>query len=148
MNSIINTGRAPRAKLGIDEPDLEPILGVVTDRARELGMRFIWYSPTRYCMLNPASLGVGFKRCTAAEYNICIEPDGNVLPCQSYYRPVGNILNDRWDEIWNSPLFLAIRNRTGLPEDCEACPDLDTCGGGCPLSNGDQFVCTDSPSEG
>ncbi|MFA6242600.1 MAG: PqqD family peptide modification chaperone [Candidatus Hydrogenedentales bacterium] len=148
MNSIINTGRAPGSKLGIDQAALEPILGLVTDKAEELGLRFIWYSPTHYCQLNPAQLGVGFKRCTAAEYNICVEPDGNVLPCQSYYKPVGNLLKDDWKSIWESPLFLAIRNRTELPDDCVGCPDLEVCGGGCPLSGGDKFLCTDSASEG
>ena len=148
MNSFINTGRAPDSGLGIDEEDLEPILGLVTEKAEEVGMRFIWYSPTQYCVLNPAELGVGFKRCTAAEYNICIEPDGAVLPCQSYYKPAGNILKDEWKSIWESPLFLAIRNRTELPEDCKECPDMDVCGGGCPLSDGNQFLCSDSPSEG
>ena len=69
-----------------------------------------------------------------------MEPDGSVLPCQSYYEPVGNLLTDPWDRIWNSPLFLRFRNRikdpsgSGLPEDCWDCPDLDICAGGCPLA--------------
>ncbi|MCC6698288.1 MAG: radical SAM protein [Candidatus Hydrogenedentes bacterium] len=147
MNSIINTGRAPASGLGLDEAELEPILGMVTEKAEALGLRFIWYSPTQYCQLNPAALGVGLKRCTAAEYNICIEPDGQVLPCQSYYKPVGHILNDDWKTIWESPLFLAIRNRTNLPADCAECPDLDVCGGGCPLSDGTQFRCADNTTE-
>ena len=148
MNSFINTGRAPKSGLGLDEASLEPVLGMVTARAEELHMRFIWYSPTQYCVLNPAALGVGFKRCTAAEYNICIEPDGQVLPCQSFFKPAGHILRDDWKSIWEGPLFLAIRNRTALPAGCQACPDMDVCGGGCPLSDGNSFVCPDSTSEG
>lgn len=148
MNSLIYTGKAPESGLGIEEPDLEPILGLVTARARELGLRFIWYSPTRYCEMDPTTHDVGFKRCTAAEYNVCIEPDGQVLPCQSFFRPAGHILEDDWKTIWDSPLFTRIRTREDLPEMCEGCPDLEVCGAGCPLAAGDRFICTDSASEG
>jgi len=148
MNSIIHTGKAPESGLGLAEFELEPILGLVTGAAEELGLRFIWYSPTHYCKLNPAMHEVGFKRCTAAEYNICIEPDGQVLPCQSYYKPVGHILNDDWESIWESPLFLDIRNRANVADDCRGCPDFEICGAGCPLNDGSGFVCTDSHSEG
>lgn len=147
-NSLIYTGKAPASGLGIAEADLAPILGEITDRAEELGLRFIWYTPTHYCTLNPTMLGVGFKRCTAAEYNICIEPDGQVLPCQSYYQPAGHILKDEWESIWNSPLFRGIRSRAKADEACRSCPDFEVCGSGCPLSDGQQFVCADSVSEG
>lgn len=147
-NSLIYTGKAPESGLGIAESDVEPLLGVVTAKAEELGLRFIWYTPTQYCELNPTLFGLGYKRCTAAEYNICIEPDGNVLPCQSYYKPVGNILRDDWKSIWKSPLFEDIRTRKAAPEKCRECPDLVVCGAGCPLREGDRFLCTDSHSEG
>ena len=148
MNSLIATGRAPESGLGIAEPELEPVLGLVNAVARHLKMRFIWYTPTHYCKLNPTTHGLGYKRCTAGEYNICIEPDGAVIPCQSYYQPAGHILRDEWGAIWNSPLFTAIRERSSVPESCRGCPDFEVCGSGCPLSSGDRFLCTDSTSEG
>lgn len=148
MNSLIYTGKAPDSGIGIEETDLDAILAAVVNVAQDLGMRFIWYTPTRYCELNPTTFDLGLKRCTAAEYNVCIEPDGQVIPCQSYYQPAGNILQEDWDTIWNHPLFLKIRNRSEIPELCIECPDLDVCGAGCPLSDGKQFVCSDSPSEG
>jgi radical SAM protein with 4Fe4S-binding SPASM domain len=148
MNSIIYTGKAPQSSLGIEETELEPLLGLITAKADELGLRFIWYSPTHYCKLNPTMHGLGYKRCTAAEYNICVEPDGAVIPCQSYYQPVGNILTDDWKSIWQSPLFREIRGRDAVSDDCRECPDFEVCGSGCPLSSGDRFLCTDSSSEG
>ena len=54
------------------------------------------------------TLDLGVKGCTAALYNMCVEPDGNVLPCQSYYQPLGNLLNDEWDSIWNHPLAVPL----------------------------------------
>ena len=135
-------------KKAIEETDLASILNVVTGKAAELGLRFIWYTPTHYCKVNPATFSVGYKRCTAAEYNICIEPDGAVIPCQSYYEPVGNILTDPWETLWNSPLFKKIRGREAAPPECCTCPDFEVCGSGCPLSEGERFLCTDSASEG
>jgi radical SAM protein with 4Fe4S-binding SPASM domain len=148
MNSLIYTGKAPESGLGIEERDLEPILGLATARASDLGLRLIWYSPTRYCEMDPTVHGVGYKRCTAAEYNICIEPDGRVLPCQSFFEPVGHILEDEWKEIWESEIFKKIRSRADLAEECTDCADLEVCGGGCPLLSGDRYICTDSTSEG
>lgn len=148
MNSFIQTGAAPQSGHGLDDIALEEILSRVVEQAEDCDMRFIWYTPTHYCQFNPASYGLGLKRCTAAEYNICVEPDGDVIPCQSYYEPAGNILRDDWDAIWHSDLFKAIRTRARVADTCRTCPDLATCGGGCPLSEGDRFLCTDSVSEG
>ncbi|MEI6291661.1 MAG: SPASM domain-containing protein, partial [Chloroflexota bacterium] len=71
--------------------------------------------------------------CTAALYNMCIEPNGDVLPCQSYYKSLGNILLDDWNMIWNHPLSINLRNRSDIPDKCGSCNLLAECGGGCPL---------------
>ena len=76
---------------------------------------------------------MGVKGCTAALYSMCIEPDGAVLPCQSYYQPLGNLLGDSWDSIWNHELSLRLRERRGLPAKCGDCALIAECGGGCPL---------------
>ena len=118
---------------------LAPVLVAVRERAAELGMRFLWYTPTAYCRLSPLELELGPRRCNAGEYSICVEPNGDVLPCQSYYTPAGNILCDPWERIWNSRLFRSFRERVadprrcGLPEQCWDCPDLSLCAGGCRL---------------
>jgi radical SAM protein with 4Fe4S-binding SPASM domain len=79
------------------------------------------------------ALDLGVKGCTAALYNMCVEPDGNVLPCQSYYQPLGNLLADEWDTIWNHELAVRLRERRNLPIKCEGCGLLAECGAGCPL---------------
>jgi radical SAM protein with 4Fe4S-binding SPASM domain len=90
-----------------------------------------------YCRLSPVELEIGAKRCNAGEYSMCVEPNGDVLPCQSYYVAAGNLLKDPWESIWDSELFLGFRDReldpaaSGLPEMCWECPDLPLCGGGC-----------------
>ncbi len=78
---------------------------------------------------------------------MAIEPDGTVLPCQSYYKPLGNILADKWESIWQNELCKSIRGRKYLDEECMVCGMKDTCGGGCPLAaeHGD-YVCMDRHS--
>ncbi|MGC9520660.1 MAG: radical SAM protein [Anaerolineae bacterium] len=139
MNGIIHAGGGTSTPAAIPAEDMAALLAAVRDEAERLNMRFLWYTVTDYCRLSPVALGLPPKRCNAAEYSICIEPNGVVLPCQSYYVTAGNILADPWESIWNSELFLSFRNReedpqaAGLPEACWDCPDLEMCGGGCRL---------------
>jgi radical SAM protein with 4Fe4S-binding SPASM domain len=80
------------------------------------------------------TLDLGVKGCTAALYNMCIEPDGSVIPCQSYYHPLGSILKDDWKSIWEHDLAISLRQRKYTQEQCRGCALLPECGGGCPLS--------------
>ena len=47
-----------------------------------------------------------------------IAPDGGVIPCQSWLssRPLGNILADDWDKIWQSERCAAIRAKSAKME--------------------------------
>ncbi len=133
-NALIYAGSGEVVGTGLPEKDLEPILELVRAKTDEYGQRLIWYTPTQYCHFDPMQLELGVKACTAAMYNMCIEPNGDVIPCQSFYQPVGNILRDPWDEIWNHDLSLWLRERKYAPEKCTDCGLLQECGGGCPLS--------------
>jgi radical SAM protein with 4Fe4S-binding SPASM domain len=137
MNGMIYSGGGFANPMAIPEDEMPALLIRVRDTAEELGMRFLWYTPTEYCRMSPVELEIGAKRCNAGEYSMCIEPNGDVLPCQSYYVAAGNILRDPWEAIWNGDLFVSFRDREldprgyGLPEKCWECPDLPLCGGGC-----------------
>jgi radical SAM protein with 4Fe4S-binding SPASM domain len=147
MNSIIYSGEAKSGKVAVTERELEKALHEVTEAATRNNLRFIWYTPTQYCKLDPMDLSIGIKQCTAGKFNMLIEPDGTVLPCQSYFEPVGNILKDDWDKIWNHPLLVSLRNRDYVMEKCHTCEKLNVCGGGCPLElQKDSYVCPDSLS--
>jgi radical SAM protein with 4Fe4S-binding SPASM domain len=135
-NSLIYSGKAPQiAKdFAIDETSLEPILAKIRDKTRALGMEFTWYTPTEYCEVNPLQLELGIKSCSACRISMAIEPDGTVIPCQSYsIAPLGNILKDEWEKIWQNPVCLRLRERKYVPEKCFECPSLNICGAGCPL---------------
>ena len=133
-NALIHAGHGAEVGSGLPEGSLAPVLREVRERTEAHGQRLIWYTPTQYCHFDPVEAELGVKGCTAARYNMCVEPDGAVLPCQSYHHPIGNLLRDSWDSIWNHDLALRLRHRTYMSDDCHACSLVAECGGGCPLS--------------
>ena len=146
-NSLIYSGKgnAISEEFALPLETLNELLPKIHDKANQLGLKFLWYTPTQYCRLNPVELGLGVKSCTAAMINMCISPNGDVFPCQSYFESLGNILKDNWQKIWNHSLAVKIRKREYAEPKCEGCPQLQVCGGGCPLElQNKNYVCTET----
>lgn len=133
LNALIYSGRGATVGTGLRERDLQPILDMAAERTAERGQRLIWYTPTQYCEFDPTQHNLGVKGCTAALYSMCVEPNGDVLPCQSFYQPLGSLLDHPWESIWNHTLAVELRERRNLPQKCGGCSLLPACGGGCPL---------------
>jgi radical SAM protein with 4Fe4S-binding SPASM domain len=134
LNALIYAGSGASCGSGLKETELKPLLSLARSRTEIHNQRLIWYTPTQYCHFDPMELELGVKGCTAALYNMCIEPDGAVIPCQSYYQPLGSFLEDPWEQIWEHDLALSLRQRNFVDEKCGGCNLLAECGGGCPLS--------------
>jgi len=134
LNALIYSGRGLNVGTGLKESELPALLDIACQKTSTYNQRLVWYTPTCYCQFDPLQLELGVKGCTAALYNMCIEPDGGVIPCQSYYQTLGNILNDPWQRIWQHDLATSLRERRNLPGACSDCALLAECGGGCPLA--------------
>jgi len=134
LNALIYSGQGSTVNTGLQEKDLPALLELATDFTQKSGQRLIWYTPTQYCHFDPLQLELGIKGCTAAYYNMCIEPDGQVIPCQSYYESLGDFLTSPWSAIWEHPLALSLRHRKDVPQACKTCDFFTECGGGCPLA--------------
>jgi radical SAM protein with 4Fe4S-binding SPASM domain len=134
LNALIYSGRGKSVGTGLSEQELFPLLDEAKKITQSYGQRLIWYTPTQYCNFDPVLNDLGVKGCTAALYNMCIEPNGDVLPCQSYYQSLGNMLDQPWDSIWNHDLSRSLRERKYLMPKCSTCALVSECGGGCPLS--------------
>lgn len=134
LNALIYAGKGKDVGTGLNEEELKPILELAQRKTQIQDQKLIWYTPTLYCYFNPMEMGLGVKGCTAALYNMCVEPDGSVIPCQSYYQQLGNLLNDPWKSIWEHDLALHLRERKYLPQGCQTCSLLEECGAGCPLA--------------
>lgn len=77
------------------------------------------------------SLGMNVPMCGAALSNMAVAPDGTVVPCQSWLgtdASLGNILTDRFKDIWEHPKCKALRAMT--EEQALGCP-FRTEKGGC-----------------
>lgn len=140
LNALIYAGKGEAVGSGLQEVELPGILESARKITQEHDQRLIWYTPTQYCHFNPLQLDLGIKGCTAALYNMCIEPNGDVIPCQSYYQSIGNLLKNQWSEIWEHPLAQQLRHRKDIPEGCRTCDFLLECGGGCPLARQHQDI--------
>jgi radical SAM protein with 4Fe4S-binding SPASM domain len=134
-NSLICSGKGTncRKENGLTIPELKELLKEACEKAEKLGIELQWYSPTCYQELNPIDFGFGVKQCSAACYNMTVQPNGTILPCQSWPETVGNILADDWEIIWNSPICRKLRGHQLAPGKCLDCEFVLTCGGGCPL---------------
>lgn len=132
MNMVIRTGDA------VGQPDLgyTQIGELVLDlkaAAEAKGVKFVWYSPTPYCLFNPAAVGLGSPACSAADGLLSIAPDGGVLPCSSFERGVGNLLLEDFEVIWERQAARYWREKRFLPPGCQDCEFSALCCGACPL---------------
>jgi radical SAM protein with 4Fe4S-binding SPASM domain len=137
-NTLICSGRGTctRQDSGISPDELKGALSRALEMADKVGIRLEWYSPTCYKQFNPVEFGFGVKACSAAQYNMTIEPDGSVIPCQSWLKEkVGNVVRDSWQSIWNHPVCIGFREKAYLKDrkECRGCEYLPECYGGCPL---------------
>jgi radical SAM protein with 4Fe4S-binding SPASM domain len=133
LNALIYSGNGLTVGTGLRENELQPVLDMAQRKTAERGQKLIWYTPTQYCQFDPTANHLGVKGCTAALYSMCVESNGDVLPCQSYYHSLGNLLSDPWESIWNHELSVRLRERRILPAKCDGCILVAECGGGCPL---------------
>lgn len=134
MNLVIPTGSAPiNEGLVVRYREIGPYLVNVQKKAQALGVEFIWYSPTPMCIFNPITHGLGNKGCAACDGLISVGADGQVLPCASFDKPVGDLLQQPFEEIWNGPEATAFRGKSSAHELCRTCENFHICNGACPL---------------
>jgi len=134
MNVMISTGTALHH--GEDEvmySELGPIIESVMERAKEKGVQFVWYSPVPYCMFNPVTHGLGSKSCACVDGLLSVAPNGELLPCSSYERGIGNLLQHPFAELWYSAQAHYWRDKHFLPPACRRCDISHICCGACPL---------------
>jgi len=134
LNALIYAGHGKLVGTGLSESQLLPLLETAKKLTQSYDQKLIWYTPTQYCNFDPVQNNLGIKGCTAALYNMCIEPNGDTIPCQSYYESLGNFLAKDWQSIWNHDVSKSLRERRYIQTKCTVCEILSECGGGCPLA--------------
>ncbi len=81
-NSLIYSGKANAVsqEFALPVETLKELLPRIHDKAHQLGLKFLWYTPTQYCRFDPVQMGLGVKSCTAAMINMCVGPERRCLP--------------------------------------------------------------------
>ena len=106
-SGLITTGNAETEKsksLQLTSGELEQILRDAVQYCNENGMEIAFTSPGWIDAAVMDELGISTPTCGACLSNMAVTPGGNVVPCQSWLsdEPLGSMLTDDWDKIWNS----------------------------------------------
>ena len=134
MNMIIATGIArDNENINIGYTTIGSILEPVLKYCSQNEIKFVWYSPTPYCLFNPVDHGLGSKSCACVSGLLSVNPSGEILPCSSFDRGIGSLLKQSFKHIWNSDQALYYREKRYVPPLCKKCELEQLCSGGCPL---------------
>lgn len=134
MNMVIPVGSSRQnGQVPLRYTEVAPQVKAIQQASQREEVEFMWYSPLPQCLFNTVTEGLGNKGCAACDGLISVAPNGDVLPCASFDRPVGNLLTQSFDEIWNGPSACFLREKREVPAICAACPDFTVCQGACPL---------------
>jgi radical SAM protein with 4Fe4S-binding SPASM domain len=132
MNLYIPAGR-DKKDLFVGYHEIGPLVDQVRKAAFNRGLTFYWYSPTPFCYYNPIARGLGNKSCAALDGLISVAANGDVLPCSSWDKPLGNLLRKPFPEIWFSRRARFFKQKRFAPASCKGCSAFTACQGACPL---------------
>ena len=118
-SGLITTGNAltdESESLQLSEKEIKQILADASDYAYAHGMEISFTSPGWIEEEFFAEHALSTPNCGACLSNMAITPGGNVVPCQSWLSTdvLGNFLNDKWEDIWNSETCKKRRDYSGL----------------------------------
>ena len=121
-SGLIPSGSAEGAEsqaTRLTEEQLTDVLRRAVTVAEELEMEMDFTSPGWLKEETLRALGLTLiPSCGACLSNMAIAPDGEIIPCQSWLsgKPLGNILNDDWDAVWQGERCAAIRAKSAKME--------------------------------
>lgn len=114
-SGLITTGNAlgdDSRNLQLTGKELEEVLRGAVSYCNANGMEIAFTSPGWIDDEIFAELNIPAPSCGAGLSNMAITPGGNVVPCQSWLSdaPLGSMLEDDWEKIWNSEECRVRRN--------------------------------------
>lgn len=133
MNMVIPCGSAPDSEVTISYTEVAALVRSIKQTAGEVGINFLWYSPTPYCIFNPVVAKLGGKSCAACDGLLSVSPTGDILPCSSVPEGVGNLLTQSFKAVWNGPRALFWREKRYAHAVCRECDQFGPCAGACPI---------------
>ena len=116
-SGLITTGAAatvPSEQLQLTTEEIKTVLRQAVEYCYANDMEISFTSPgwvePEFC----EELGITTPSCGSCLSNMAITPGGNVVPCQSWLSSdiLGNLLTDRWEDIWDSDACRARREES------------------------------------
>ena len=118
-SGLITTGSAAKPEseeLQLKKDALEDILRKAVSFCHSHGMEIAFTSPGWLDDHVFEELNIPSPSCGACLSNMAVTPGGNVVPCQSWLddTPLGSILTNAWEDIWNSEICKERRDYSAL----------------------------------
>lgn len=133
MNMVIPCGSAPDGDVTLSYTEMASFIPDIQQTADAADIRFLWYSPTPYCIFNPVAERLGGKACEACDGLLSVAPNGDVLPCSSLPKSVGNLLRTPFERIWQGRRARWWRDKRYAHSRCQRCDLFTACTGACPI---------------
>ncbi|WP_051434619.1 radical SAM/SPASM domain-containing protein [Desulfonatronum lacustre] len=142
MNMVIPAGSASQNEnpdqqsnpsILVRYTEMASVVLAVQQAAAAAGVEFMWYSPTPLCLFNPILAELGNKGCSACDGLLSVDSFGRILPCSSCEDPMGNLLDEDFQTIWERSGSTTYRNKGLAHPSCRQCDHFPFCHGACPL---------------
>jgi organic radical activating enzyme len=108
INQLVTMG-VQTVSLSADSPEMKDELHSARQAMADRQLRLVWDLPVPYSNFNPVAVEMAEESDEAelpegaGQAWLYVEPDGDVLPGQGYYKTVlGNLLSDSWDTVWKA----------------------------------------------
>lgn len=83
-------------ELSLTEDEIREVIEKIVEATVKNEIAFVWYGEE--------NIKGNLKTSGVWEYNMCIEPNGDVTPCECEYRSFGNILKEEWSTVWENAI--------------------------------------------
>lgn len=121
----------PKLQVLTTAPQYARVALQMEEKAKEKSEKVIvpthFYNPHLHGRLLGLSEFIG--GCGAGRFYCGLEPNGQITPCVFFKLNVGDIRKDNFEDVWNSNVFLDLRNREKLKGQCGMCTYKYVCGG-------------------
>jgi MoaA/NifB/PqqE/SkfB family radical SAM enzyme len=91
-NALVEGNTITHNGLVLSREEAKGVVEQLKSECEKNGISFIWYGDESPDSENQVS--------GAWEYSLCIEPNGEITPCEREYKSFGNILEQEWRQIW------------------------------------------------
>lgn len=138
IQRIIPSGAASgEFRFGLNLADVDLLMRQIDQVVSEFGIPILFEDPVPWCTVDP-KYHKYLARCEWGYTRGSINSNGQLNRCGADdHSRLGSIWDGHIQELWRRhPVLQSFRSKAYLPDECQTCPLLEKCGGGCPLSCG------------